>query len=80
MYYNKIKVIHERNSLVETVVIQTEDRMEKVHILCPQCGKRIFDVSPQTTGEFFIRCPRCKTIAVITKAPEPNLQRQPSAK
>jgi len=54
--------------------------MERIQIRCPQCGKRLFDVSPRTAGEFFIRCPRCKTLAAIARAREPDTPRQPSAK
>lgn len=41
-------------------------------IRCPRCGKRLFDVSPTTTGTISILCPRCKTAVVIEKAPEPQ--------
>ena len=43
-------------------------------IKCPRCGKRLFDVSPSTTGTFSTICPRCKAAVVIDKAPEPNPQ------
>lgn len=50
-------------------------------IKCPRCGKRLFDVSPATTGTISTICPRCKAAVVIDhKAPELTSQRQPSAK
>lgn len=42
-------------------------------VRCPRCGKRLFDVSPTTTGQISILCPRCKTAVIIDhKAPEPS--------
>ena len=44
-------------------------------IKCPRCGKRLFDVSPATTGTISTICPRCKTAVVIDhKASEPKSQ------
>ncbi len=52
--------------------------MERIE--CPHCGKRLFDISPNTSGTISIKCPRCKAVVLIQRAPELTSQRQPSAK
>lgn len=50
-------------------------------VLCPHCGKRLFDTSPDLRGKIVTKCPRCKAaVAIDRKASEPTNQRQPSAK
>lgn len=39
---------------------------------CPRCGRRLFDFAPGSSGTIIIKCPRCKTVVSITKAPEPT--------
>ena len=51
--------------------------MEKAN--CPRCGRRLFDFAPGSSGTIVIKCPRCKTVVAVTRAPEPTYQRQASA-
>ncbi len=37
-----------------------------IHVRCPHCGQRLFDVRKDTAGILKIKCSRCKAIVVVT--------------
>ena len=52
--------------------------MEVVKVVCPRCGKRLFDLSLERPpgGTVMIVCRRCKTLDVLDLSVynDPNLQ------
>lgn len=36
-----------------------------VHVGCPNCNKRLFDLEYGSTGNVAIKCPRCRAVISI---------------
>lgn len=35
---------------------------ELMQAKCPNCGRRLLDYAPDTTGKIEIKCPKCKEV------------------
>jgi predicted Zn-ribbon and HTH transcriptional regulator len=60
---NREMVIINKNLLNKTVE-NTDTKTEKLHIVCPQCHKRLFGATRAMVGETGI-CPKCKAEFII---------------